>query len=242
MKLILKKIYFLIIYSKIYQIIKYKKKNIFNLFKNNIFKEKSDLIKNSLKFYFLLSNIKKKKINIVECGVGAGDSLSCIHKVSKLMNLETQIWAFDSFEGFPNFTSEDEGKYKRGYNKPNYKLYDVQYVKKTMKSYGIDAEQIAKCKFVKGFFPESFKNYNGDFIDFLHIDVDLYQSYKYCLEYFWPYLNEGSIVVFDEYKNKNDLYKWPGASKAIDEFFLKKNLDVHKIRQENFKGKYYYQL
>ena len=143
MKLIIKKIYFLIIYSKFYQIIKYKKKNIFGLFKNNIFKEKSDLMRNSLKFYFLLSNIKKKKINIVECGVGSGDSLSCIHKVSELMNFETQIWAFDSFEGFPNFSSEDEGKYKRGYNKPNYKLYDVKHVKKTMKSYDVDDEQIA---------------------------------------------------------------------------------------------------
>lgn len=242
MKSILKKIYLLFFYSKIYQKIKFKKNAFLNSFNKNVASERTDLIKNSLKFYFLFSNFKKEKINIVECGVGSGESLSYIHKISKLMNFETQIWAFDSFEGFPKFSIEDKGKYKTGFNKPIYKLYDVEYVKKTMKSYDIDVEQIEKCKFIKGFFPESFKHYNGDSIDFLHIDVDLYNSYKHCLEYFWPYLKEGSVVVFDEYKNKDDLYKWPGASKAIDEFFFKNKLDVQKIRQEKFKGKFFYQL
>ena len=133
------------------------------------------------------------------------------------MNFDTKIWAFDSFQGFPNFTIEDQVKYKEGPNKAKYKLYDIEFVKKNMKSYGISEEEIQKCNFIKGLFPESFKNYNEDCIDFLHLDVDLYDSYKHCLEYFWPYLKDGSVVVFDEYKNQTDLYKWPGASKAIDE-------------------------
>ena len=241
-KLISQKYYIFIFNSKIYQKIKFIKKTIQNSFSSNIADERSDIIKNSLKYYFLLSNFKKERINIVECGVGKGISLSCIDKISKLMNFETQIWAFDSFEGFPKFSIEDKGKYKTGFNKPMYKLYDIEYVKKTMRSHDIDLEQIEKCKFIKGFFPESFKYYNGDSIDFLHIDVDLYNSYNHCLKYFWPYLKEGSIVLFDEYKNKNDLNKWPGASRAIDEFFLKNKLDVKKIKQEKYTGKFFYQL
>ena len=225
-------------YFKFYQ----KIKNIFKLFDNSFNNKKSEFIENSLKYYFLLSHIKKKQIKIVECGVGTGESLCFIHKVSKLMNFDTKIWAFDSFQGFPNFTIEDQGKYKAGPNKAKYKLYDIEFVKKNMKSYGISEEEIQKCNFIKGFFPESFKNYNEDCIDFLHLDVDLYDSYKHCLEYFWPYLKDGSVVVFDEYKNQTDLYKWPGASKAIDEFFIKKNLDIKKIRQENFSNKFFFIL
>ena len=40
-------------------------------------------------------------------------------------------------------------------------------------------------------------------------------------------------VLFDEYKSKSDLYKWPGASKAIDEFFTK-NLDIKIFNKKIF--------
>jgi hypothetical protein len=61
MKSILKKIYLLFFYSKIYQKIKFKKNIFLNSFNKNIASERTDLIKNSLKFYFLFSNFKKKK-------------------------------------------------------------------------------------------------------------------------------------------------------------------------------------
>ena len=111
-----------------------------------------------------------------------------------------------------------------------------------MKKFDIEEHEIEKINFVKGFFPESFQNYNSDKIDFLHLDVDLYNSYKNCLEFFWKYLNKGSLVLFDEYKSKSDLYKWPGASKAIDEFFTKKNLNKENIQQEKFFNKSFFEL
>ena len=72
-------------------------KNITQLIKNKILFalknnkndiNKSDIIKNSLKYYFLLSKLNKKKINVVECGIGAGESLSYICKISKLLDIE----------------------------------------------------------------------------------------------------------------------------------------------------------
>lgn len=219
-----------------------KNKILFNLKNSNTDINKNNVIKNSLKYYFLLNQFNKKKINVVECGVGAGESLSYICSISKLLNIDAKIWAFDSFEGFPQSTIEDEGKYKAGNIKPHYKMYNVEFVKKYMKTFNIDEQEIQKIQFVKGFFPESFKNYNSEKVDFLHLDVDLYNSYKYCLEFFWEYLGEGSIVLFDEYKSKSDLHKWPGASKAIDEFFLEKKLDIKKIQKENFFNKSYFKL
>lgn len=45
--------------------------------------------------------------------------------------------------------------------------------------------------------------------------MDLYQSYKTCLEHLFPKVVSGGIVLFDEYDTPN----WPGAKKAIDEYF-----------------------
>ena len=70
---------------------------------------------------------------------------------------------------------------------------------------------------IKGFFDETLSKYNGESIALLHLDVDLYRSYKIALEHFWSLVAPGGIVLFDEYKNS--LSNFPGASKAINEFF-----------------------
>ena len=66
---------------------------------------------------------------------------------------------------------------------------------------------------------------------FLHLDVDLYQSYKDCLEFFYPKLLKGGIVTFDEYTVDYELKKkkgwsFSGAKTAIDEFVEKNNLKL----------------
>ena len=53
----------------------------------------------------------------------------------------------------------------------------------------------------------------------MHLDVDLYSSYKTCLENLW---DNGGVVIFDEYHDK----KWPDAKDAIDDFFKEKGKKV----------------
>ena len=55
-------------------------------------------------------------------------------------------------------------------------------------------------------------------ISFLHLDCDLYGSYKTCLQYLHPKLSNKAIVLYDEYNHP----KWPGATKAINESFNEK--------------------
>ena len=63
--------------------------------------------------------------------------------------------------------------------------------------------------------------------------MDLYNSYKDCLEFFFPKIKKGGIVTFDEYYNNiSDSPKkgwdWRGANAAIDEFVKKYNLELLK--------------
>lgn len=83
-------------------------------------------------------------------------------------------------------------------------------------------------RFVKGYFPASFDQYDGKNISVLNLDVDLYDSYKECLSYFYPLIVKGGVVIFDEYDGPGDVQKWPGAKRAIDEFSSEFKLKLQK--------------
>lgn len=186
----------------------------------------------------LLSDLISKCPNdgdIVECGVGVGFTLTILSLLSK-----KKIYAFDSFEGFPSEFSEKEDKNlikTFSKSKWNYKLMTTELVKKNLLENGISENDFNERIFLKkGFFPDSFKGFNQP-ISFLHLDVDLYLSYKECLDFFYPMLVKGGIVTFDEYvpdneKKKKKGYNFIGAKIAIDEFLKENNITL----LEHFSG------
>ncbi len=65
----------------------------------------------------------------------------------------------------------------------------------------------------KGFCPQSVRGVLDDArFSFVHLDVDLYASTKECLEYFWPRLHPGGIVVSHDYSILD------GVRRAFTEF------------------------
>ena len=87
---------------------------------------------------------------------------------------------------------------------------------------------------VKGFFNRSLSHYPPRPIALLHIDSDLYESYRDPLTHLYRWVAPGGIVAFDEYEQEE---KWPGARRAIDEFFGDRARD---FRHDASSGKYYY--
>ena len=176
---------------------------------------------------------------IVECGVGRGFTLFLLYKICR-----GKIYAFDSFEGFPDETSKHDDKDISEIikiQKWNYKKMSIDLVKKNLINNNVSIEEIDQnIVFKKGFFSHTFKDFNEK-ISFLHIDVDLYKSYKDCLEFFFFKLKKGGIVTFDEYDEENHLlnkkkgYNWIGAKVAIDEFVEKNNLELLEHSSTGFK-------
>lgn len=80
----------------------------------------------------------------------------------------------------------------------------------------------------EGFFENTLHEYEGK-IAILHLDCDLYNSYKCCLNTLYDKVVSGGIILFDEYKSYTQLDNFPGAAKAIDEFFIKKNIKFHRF-------------
>jgi hypothetical protein len=165
--------------------------------------------------------------SIIEAGVAGGTGLSTFALLEDSRKLKRKIWAFDSFSGFPPGTNYDSPEFLK-YGKPEYIEFSKDFVMDVLRSIMISDETLNNIRLSEGWMPQSFSQYDLKPIALLHVDVDLYQSTKDALDYFWPNLKSTGIVILDEYDHNNDAVKWPGAKKAIDEFC---NLNSVKIER-----------
>ena len=170
--------------------------------------------------------------DIVECGVGHGRSLLTMTLLVKVQGDKRNLWGFDSFEGFPHPTPEDVSP--RDPQLGDYAI-SIQSVTRTLNEHVADEQFVrSRVTLVKGFFEQSLPRYPQPAISLLNLDVDLYQSYKTCLDLLWPKLSVGGIVTFDEFIRES--HAFPGAELAIREFFAGKSVE---FKRDASYGKYY---
>jgi hypothetical protein len=77
-----------------------------------------------------------------------------------------------------------------------------------------------RVNLVPGWIPAGFAGQPRRRYRFVHIDVDLYQPTKDSLEYFFPQLADGGVVVTDD-------YDWPGARQAFRDYGLENRLALY---------------
>lgn len=141
---------------------------------------------------------------MAEVGVyrGASAKLICRAKGDKLLRL------FDTYEGLPESTQEDRGIHKKSQYACS--LEDVQaYV-----------DGFENVHFHKGLFPESTEGVEENEYCFCHFDVDLYEGTKACLEYFYPRMISGGIMISHDYGIL------AGVEQAFLEFFADKPEEI----------------
>lgn len=182
-----------------------------------------------LYFQRLFNLIKSVPGDIVECGVAWGVSLCQLATLVTESTVRRHIWGFDSWEGLPALTKEDLAS-----SKPAYKsgskgklVISKETALHNLRSSGLDEHFIKDhITLVKGWFSETLPKYRGSSIAFLHLDPDLYQSYKTALENLWPKVSVGGIVSIDAYQAADLL---PGCRKAVDEYFSqRRDAMIHK--------------
>ena len=115
-----------------------------------------------------------------------------------------KLYAFDSFEGLPEPTSEDEGKLKQGRSKTD---------AETVKAYlGVHGNRVVVKQ---GWIDDTLRSMELHQFSLIHIDMDLYAPTKFAIEFLWKRIVRGGYMIFDD-------YRWgstPGIKKAVDEFF-----------------------
>ncbi|MBF8267522.1 MAG: macrocin-O-methyltransferase TylF [Dehalococcoidia bacterium] len=178
-------------------------------------------------FAKLLEMVKDVEGDVVECGVGWGKSLAILGLLVKHSDMSRNLWGFDSFEGLPHPTDEDSPESSRYAKQRMFGEATERAVVTNLSAVGLDDEFLqSRVSLVKGWFSETLPSYGGSTIALLHIDADLYESYKTTLENLWPKVAIGGIVAFDEYH----LRMWPGAKKAVDEFFADRPGSIEMLK------------
>ena len=96
-------------------------------------------------------------------------------------------------------------------------ILKLKNVKKNVNKTGYDK---SKLKFIVGDVMETIQNNIPDKIALLRLDTDFYDSTKCELEYLFPKLSEGGILIVDDYG------RWQGSRKATDEYIKNNNIKI----------------
>lgn len=144
-----------------------------------------------------------------EVGVyeGASTKLICEAKGDRTLHV------FDTFTGLPPSSSKDNGVYFG--KKPMY-ASSLESVKEYLQAY-------PNVHFHPGLFPDTAGPVEHEQFAFVHIDVDLYESTLACLEFFYPRMLPGAILVSHDYS------LLAGVRSAFTEFFADKQERVLEL-------------
>jgi hypothetical protein len=168
-----------------------------------------------LYFKDMVEQVQEVKGDIVECGVSIGHGALLFTLFSNYIGAPRVYYGFDSFEGFPDPVEKDEVTPIKG---SGFYANPPATVLRVLRDGGLSEEVIReRIHLVKGWFDITLPKYDRR-IALLHLDCDLYESYRASLEALYDKVEPGGIIMFDEYRDA----RWPGATKAIDEFFLDK--------------------
>lgn len=117
----------------------------------------------------------------VGCYQGATAKLICEMKGDKPLLL------FDTFEGLPEDGDNDPGVHDQG----RYAC-SVDQVSNYLRDY-------EGVTYHKGLFPDSTEGLADQQYAFVHFDVDLYEGTLACLEYFYPRMTPGGVLLSHDY-------------------------------------------
>ena len=138
----------------------------------------------------------------LEFGVFTGSSFNFAMKINKKMEnifkrkIETQFIGFDSFEGFGEIKQIDEN--------PSFKNTFFKIDKKKIFRNIKNNSKKQKYKLIEGFYQQTIKNKNvNDYginkARIIMIDCDLKESTTLALNFAKKSLQEGTIIIFDDF-------------------------------------------
>lgn len=151
--------------------------------------------------------------SVAEAGVFQGQFAKKINEYF----YDRKIYLFDTFEGFDIRDLEYEEK--KGYETPitetSYSITSEEIVLKQMPN-------VHNCIIKKGYFPSTTEGIEESFC-FVNLDMDLYKPILDGLEYFYPRMNKGGVIIIHDYFNE----KMPGVKNAVKDFVENNDGDIH---------------
>ena len=140
--------------------------------------------------------------DIAEVGVFQGGTARLIATLKK----ERRLHLFDSFCGMRE-TTNGKDLHQKG-----------EFAATSLESVKAYLGEFDDIDFYPGWFPETSEPVKDRIFSLVHLDVDLYQSTRDALEFFYPRLNRGGFILSHDFNS----IACPGVKEAFEEFFQNK--------------------
>ena len=173
----------------------------------------------------------------VECGTWKGGCVSLMATVASQENKGRQVYAYDSFQGFPEETQNDSGRPEelqkdfKCHRPAGYLSINEEEFHKTFEMVGLTKESV---NLSVGLFENTIINNDIDKIAILRLDSDLYESTKLCLETFYDKVIPGGCIIIDDYGH------YLGCKIAIDEFLTTRCVDISELKKTDYTERYFF--
>lgn len=153
--------------------------------------------------------------DMAECGVYKGGGALLMARALQAARAGEgrapgELFLFDTFEGMPDTSGADAKVHDAG----DFGDTSLASVTRLMSPFPFATLR-------PGFIPATLAGLEDRKFSFVHIDVDLYRSTLDCLDFFFPRLVSGGIILFDDYGMR--IYE-QAQKKAVDEFFASRSV------------------
>lgn len=161
--------------------------------------------------------------SIVECGVWRGGSMmAAALAMIEEGNTDRNLYLYDTFDGMSSPDDAVDRSFDNTLASTQLRAEEkgtgiwckasLDDVRANVLSTGYQSENV---HFVKGKVEDTIPAVLPNEIAVLRLDTDWYESTKHELEYLYPRLSKGGLLIIDDYGH------WKGARRACDEYFSK---------------------
>lgn len=179
-----------------------------------------------LAHYELYKRIVNLPGTIVECGVYKGASLCRFAIFRNVLenNHSRRIYGLDAFGAFPTegLSSDADLSFIEKFEAAGGTGISVEELEASLK-----AREVSNFELIKGdvfrTVPTLLQREPHLRIALLHLDLDVYEPTKFCIDQFVPHMIPGGLVVFDDYNAVE------GATRAADELCRAQHAGLNKL-------------
>lgn len=153
---------------------------------------------------------------VVEFGCYIGTTSLFIRRLLDIYQDTREFHVYDSFEGLPPKTKEDESRAGEQFQVGELAVSRKQFLQQFQKA-GLKPPSIHK-----GWFSELTAADVPDKIAYAFLDGDFYKSIRDSIKLVRPHMQKGGVIIIDDYARE----ALPGAAKAAHELLISRNITV----------------
>ncbi|MDD3374414.1 MAG: macrocin O-methyltransferase [Candidatus Omnitrophica bacterium] len=171
----------------------------------------------SYSLWMLVQQTSKLKGALIEIGTWRGGSGALIAKRATMCGITDNVYLCDTFTGVVKAGDQDP-HYKGG----EFADTSLETVNELLRVLGVENVTV-----LKGIFPdETSSMIKEQQIRFCHVDVDTYDSAKDILNWVWPRLCRGGMLVYDDF----GFHTTQGIRKHVEEQLdIKDRVVIHNL-------------